>query len=335
MYRYNKKTKRDNPPLQSTRLLDQLRERIRYLHFSINTEKTYVYWARLFIRWHKLRHPGEMGKPEVEAFLKWLANDKGVSSSTHRQALSAILFLYKEVLGSELPWLDEIGRPKARERLPTVLSRTEIEQILSVMDGELALVAKLLYGTGMRLREGLRLRVKDLDFDHRAIIVREGKGGKDRVVMLPDALENPIREQLARARVLWSSDRAAQLPGVSMPYALARKYPRAASTWAWHWVFPSPTLSVDPRSGIKRRHHLYPERLQRAIKKAVSRAGITKPVSAHTLRHSFATHLLSDGYDIRTVQELLGHSDVKTTMIYTHVLKRGGRGVRSPLDACA
>ena len=333
MYRYNKKAKGDRPPLHSIRLLDRLRERIRYLHYSINTEKTYVYWVRFFIRWHKLRHPEEMGKAEVEAFLKWLANDRGVSASTHRQALSAILFLYKEILGTELPWLDEIGRPKARQRLPTVLSRTEVDRILSVMDGELALLAKLLYGTGMRLREGLRLRVKDVDFDRLAIIVREGKGGKDRIVMLPEALETPLREQSTRARFWWSSDRAAGRPGISMPDALARKYPRAASTWAWHWVFPSPTLSTDPRTGIKRRHHLYPERLQRAIKKAVTSTGINKPVSTHTLRHSFATHLLNDGYDIRTVQELLGHADVSTTMIYTHVLNRGGNGVRSPLDA--
>ncbi len=332
MYRYNKKAKDDRPPLKSTRLLDQLRERIRYLHYSISTEKTYVYWVRLFIRWHNLRHPGDMGKTEVESFLMWLANDRRVSAATHRQALSAILFLYKEVLGAELPWLDEIGRPKARERLPTVLSRTEVEQILSVMDGEMALLAKLLYGTGMRLREGLRLRIKDLDFAQRAIIVREGKGGKDRVVMLPETLQTPLRQQLARARAIWSADRAAGMPGVWMPEALARKYPRAASTWAWHWVFPSPTLSVDPRSNVKRRHHAFPERLQRAIRNAVSRAGINKPVSTHTLRHSFATHLLQNGYDIRTVQELLGHADVSTTMIYTHVLNRGGRGVRSPLD---
>lgn len=332
MHRYNKKAKDDRPPLKSTRLLDQLRERIRYLHYSISTEKTYVYWVRLFIRWHKLRHPGDMGKTEVESFLMWLANDRRVSAATHRQALSAILFLYKEVLGAELPWLDEIGRPKARERLPTVLSRTEVEQILSVMDGEMALLAKLLYGTGMRLREGLRLRVKDLDFAQRAIIVREGKGGKDRVVMLPETLQTPLRQQLARARAIWSADRAAGMPGVWMPEALARKYPRAASTWAWHWVFPSPTLSVDPRSNVKRRHHAFPERLQRAIRNAVSRAGINKPVSTHTLRHSFATHLLQNGYDIRTVQELLGHADVSTTMIYTHVLNRGGRGIRSPLD---
>lgn len=335
MYRFNKKAKPARPPLQSTRLLDQLRERIRYLHYSLRTEKTYVYWARSFIRWHKLRHPAEMGKHEVEAYLTWLACQRSVSPSTHRQALSAILFLYKEVLEIELPWLDEIGRPRARERLPTVLSRNEVERMLSLMEGEVGLLARLLYGTGMRLMEGLRLRVKDVDFDRSSIIVREGKGGKDRVVMLPQSLREALHVQLARSRALWAEDRAALLPGVEMPDALARKYPRAAETWTWHWVFPSPTLSTDPRSGIRRRHHLHEERLQRAIRKAVVRADINKPVSVHTLRHSFATHLLQSGYDIRTVQELLGHSDVKTTMIYTHVLKVGGGGVISPLDSAS
>lgn len=332
MYRLNKKAKSDRPPLQSTRLLDQVRERIRYLHYSLRTEKTYVYWVRLFVRWHKIRHPSEMGKPEVEAFLMWLANKREVSPSTHRQALSALLFLYKEVLNIELPWLDEIGRPKVRGRLPTVLSRDEVERLFTFMDGEVALLAKLLYGTGMRLSEGLRLRVKDVDFDRSSIIVREGKGGKDRVVMLPQTLRQALQEQLARSRAAWAEDRAANVPGVEMPDALARKYPCAAETWIWHWVFPSPSLSVDPRSGIRRRHHLYEERLQRAIKKAAARAAIQKPVSVHTLRHSFATHLLQSGYDIRTVQDLLGHADVKTTMIYTHVLKVGGGGVISPLD---
>ena len=296
--------------------------------YSLSIEKTYVYWVRHFVRWHKLRHPAQMGKPEVEAFLSWLASERAVAPATHRQALSALLFLYKDVLGIELPWLDEIGRPKARERLPTVLSRDEVERLLSFLDGEVALLAKLLYGTGMRLNEGLRLRVKDVDFDRRAIIVREGKGGKDRVVMLPQSLRQSLHDQLVRSRALWAADRAAGEPGVEMPDALARKYPRAAASWIWHWVFPSPSLSVDPRSGIRRRHHLYEERLQRAIKKAASRANIHKPVSVHTLRHSFATQLLQSGYDIRTVQELLGHADVKTTMIYTHVLKVGGGGVR-------
>ena len=217
MNRHNKKAKPRRPPLQSTRLFDQLRERIRYLHYSINTEKTYVYWVQMFVRWHKLCHPAQMGKAEVELFLMWLANERGVAPSTHRQALSAILFLYKEVLDIELPWLNEIGRPKARERLPTVLSRDEIGRILAVMDGEIALLAKLLYGTGMRLTEGLRLRVKDVDFDHRSIVVREGKGGKDRVVMLPQVLDGPIREQLVRARAIWSADRTAGRPGVWLP----------------------------------------------------------------------------------------------------------------------
>lgn len=263
----------------------------------------------------------------------WLASERGVSPFTHRQALSAILFLYKEVLDTELPWLDEIGRPKARERLPTVLTPSEIDRILALMGGELALLAKLLYGNGMRLMEGLRLRVKDLDFDHRAIIVREGKGNKDRIVMLPQVLETPLREQLARARALWSADRAAGRPGVWLPDALSRKYSRAAETWAWHWVFPAPNLSVDPRTGVRRRHHLYEERLQRALKKAVTVAGVNKMVSVHTLRHSFATHLLQKGYDIRTVQELLGHANVSTTMVYTHVLNVGGHGAQSPLDS--
>ncbi len=335
MYSFNKKAKPDRPPLQSTRLLDRLRERIRYLHYSLRTEKTYVYWVRSFVHWHKLRHPSEMGKAEVEAYLTWLASQRQVSPSTHRQALSALLFLYKEVLEIELPWLDQIGRPKKRERLPTVLSREEVERILALMEGENGLLARLLYSTGMRLTEGLRLRVKDIDFDRRSIIVREGKGGKDRVVMLPQSLRQALHEQLARSRALWAEDRAANVPGVEMPDALARKYPRAAESWIWHWAFPSPTLSVDPRSGTPRRHHLYEERLQRALKKAVARAGIDKHVSVHTLRHSFATHLLQGGYDIRTVQELLGHSDVSTTMIYTHVLNVGGGGVISPLDSAA
>jgi integron integrase len=320
------------PPLKSVRVLDRLRERIRYLHYSIRTEEAYVYWVRYYIRWHGLRHPEAMGRNEVEAFLSWLANDRRISASTHRQALSALLFLYKEVLDTELPWLAEIGRPAERQRVPVVLSSEEIGRLLAILDGEVALVCRLLYGTGMRLMEALRLRVKDLDFDRRAIVVREGKGAKDRIVMLPDSLARPLHEQLARSRALWSTDRAGKHPGVEMPHALARKYPRAAESWTWHWVFPAANLSVDPRSGIRRRHHLYEQRVQRGLKRAVERAGIAKLVSVHTLRHSFATHLLQSGYDIRTVQELLGHADVSTTMIYTHVLNRGGKGVRSPLD---
>lgn len=323
----------EHPPLQSKRLLDQMRERLRYLHYSLNTEKTYLYWVRWFIRFHGLRHPRDMGQPEVEAFLTMLANERRAAPSTHRQALSAILFLYKEVLAQELPWLQEIGRPVPARRIPSVLTCEEVASVLTLMQGVTGLLAKLLYGTGMRHMEGLSLRVKDIDLDRRVIIVRDGKGGKDRVVMLPRALESALKEQMAASHTLWAADRAAQRPGVYMPHALESKYPRAGQTWAWHWVFASPTLSVDPRSGIERRHHLYEQRLQRALKTAVAHAGIAKPVSVHTLRHSFATHLLQAGTDIRTVQELLGHSDVSTTMIYTHVLKVAAGGTTSPLDA--
>ncbi len=280
------------PPLRAIRLLDQLRERLRYLHYSLRTEQTYLYWVRWFIRYHGVRHPREMGKLEVEAFLTMLANERKVAPSTHRQALSALLFLYKEVLGQNLPWLDEIGRPVPMRRIPAVLTVPEVQRLLDLMEGETGLLARLLYGTGMRLMECLSLRVKDVDFARHAIVVREGKGSKDRVVMLPRSLVDPLQTQLARSRALWEVDRAAQRPGVYLPYALDAKYPRAGQTWAWHWVFPSPTLSVDPRSGIERRHHLFQERLQRALKRTLPMAGIHKPVSVHTLRHSFATHLL-------------------------------------------
>ncbi|GIX23527.1 MAG: integron integrase [Caldimonas sp.] len=320
------------PPLKSTRLLDQLRERIRALHYSLRTEEAYVYWCRAFIRFHRLRHPAEMGGPEVEAFLTWLASERGVSVSTHRQALSALLFLYGKVLGVQLPWMDTIARPQPQRRLPVVLSAQEVATVLALMEGEHRLLAQVLYGTGMRLTEGLRLRVKDIDFAHRAIVVRDGKGGKDRVLMLPRTLEQPLREQLARAHALWVADRQAGRGGVEMPDALARKYPRAGASWPWFWVFPQAQHAVDPRSGVVRRHHLYDQTFQRAFKRALQAAGIHKAATPHTLRHSFATHLLQAGYDIRTVQELLGHSDVSTTMIYTHVLKVGGGGVHSPLD---
>lgn len=320
------------PAPQSTRLLGQLRERLRYLHYSLRTEQNYVYWVRWFIRFHGLRHPREMGKAEVEAFLTMLANERKVSVSTHRQALSALLFLYKEVLGQDLPWLGEIGRPVPKRRIPSVLTVAEVQRLLALLDGEVGLLARLLYGSGMRLMECLSLRVKDVDFARHTIVVREGKGGKDRVVMLPRALAEPLRVQLQRSHALWEADRLAQRPGVYLPHALDSKYPRAGQTWPWHWVFPAPKLSIDPRSGIERRHHLFEERLQRAIKRALPQAGIAKPVSVHTLRHSFATHLLQAGTDIRTVQELLGHSDVSTTMIYTHVLKVAAGGTTSPLD---
>lgn len=323
------------PPLQSSRLLDQVRERIRYLHYSIRTEQAYVQWVRSFVRFHDLRHPAEMGAPEVEAFLSWLAGERKVAVSTHKQALSALVFLYQKVLGLDLPWLNEIGRPKARARLPVVLSVEEVALLLRRIEPEHRLFAHLLYGTGMRILEGARLRVKDVDFGHRALVVREGKGSKDRVVMLPDSLVAPLRRQMAQARLVWLADRQsgqADKGGVHMPDALARKYPRAGASWSWFWVFPQAELSLDPRTGLRRRHHLLEQTFQRGFKRALERTGIAKPATPHTLRHSFATHLLQSGYDIRTVQELLGHADVSTTMVYTHVLKLGGGAVRSPLD---
>jgi integron integrase len=329
------------------RLMDQLREQIRALHYSRRTEQAYEHWVRAYIRFHGLRHPAELGQREVEAFLSYQAAERDASPSTHRQALSALLFLYQKVLRMALPWVSEIGRPRSMRRLPVVLSGDETAALLAALDAARpsreavagkappaphGLLARLLYGTGMRLREATHLRVKDVEFDRRAIIVRHGKGGKDRVVMLPAALERPLREQLQRSHALWAADRAQGLPGVEVPYALERKYPRAGMSWAWHWVFPQAACSTDPRSGIFRRHHLYEGTFQRAFKLALDATGIAKPASPHTLRHSFATHLLQSGYDIRTVQELLGHVDVSTTMIYTHVLRLGGGGVRSPLD---
>lgn len=325
----------ERPPLKSVRLLDQVCERIRYRHYSIRTEEAYVYWVRGFIRFHQLRHPKDMGSAEVTAFLSWLAAERGVAPSTHKQALSALLFLYREVLEIDLPWMNDILRPKDRVRVPTVLSVGEVARLFAALEGPMALLGRLLYGTGLRLMEALRLRVKDVDFERREIVVRAGKGGKDRRVMLPESLAAPLEAQLAHARLIWSQDRERSLPGVFMPDALDRKYPNGGAQWAWFWVWPAPDLSIDPRSGIRRRHHLYEQRLQRAIKQAVLLAGLSKQVSVHTLRHSFATHLLESGYDIRTVQELLGHSDVSTTMIYTHVLNRGGRGVMSPVDRMA
>ncbi len=318
--------------MAGTRLLDQVRERIRYLHYSLRTEQAYVRWIRQFIRATGLRHPRDCGVHEVEAFLSSLANDRKVSASTHRQALHALLFLYKEVLDVDLPWLQEIGRPQARKRIPVVPSTDEVARLLSQLTGELGLLGRLLYGTGLRLSEGLSLRVKDLDFERRLIVVREGKGGKDRVVMMPGSLLVALQAQLDRARELWDRDRAANTAGVWMPDSLGRKYPRAAYSWNWFWVFPAPKVSTDPRTGVIQRHHLFEQRLQRELKRAVSASGIVKPVTVHTLRHSFATHLLQRGTDIRTVQKLLGHSDVSTTMLYTHVLEFAGGGVASPLD---
>jgi integron integrase len=321
------------PPLRAQRLLDQVRERARYLHYSLRTEQAYVHWARAYVRFHGSgRHPREMGAAEVEAFLTWLAAERRVAVATHQQALSALVFLYVKVLGLDVPWLQHIGRPQRKRRLPEVLSPEQVGRLLGLMSGEHALMARLLYGTGLRITEALQLRVKDLDFEHRTLVVRCGKGGKDRALMLPARLVQPLQEQLARARLLWSLDREAGAAGVQMPDALARKYPRAAQAWTWFWVFPQATASRDPRSGLHRRHHLHAESFQRAFARAAAQAGIAARATPHTLRHCFATHLLQNGYDIRTVQDLLGHADVSTTMIYTHVLKVGGGAVRSPLD---
>lgn len=320
-------------PLRSVRVLDQLRERLRLMHYSLRTEEVYAYWLKAFIRFHGIRHPAEMGGPEVEAFLTYLANDRRVSPSTHSQALSALLFFYIKVLGQDLLWLKEIGHPRRHRRLPVVLTVDEVARVFAGLTGEHLLLARLLYGTGLRIAEALQLRVKDVDFGLCALTVREGKGAKDRVVMLPQSLTAALREQLAQARLVWAGDVEAGTTGVEMPHALDRKYPRMGASWPWFWVFPQDHHSTDPRSGVVRRHHLYDQTFQRAFKRAVEQAGVAKPATPHTLRHCFATHLLQAGYDIRTVQELLGHADVSTTMIYTHVLKLGGGAVRSPLDS--
>lgn len=314
-------------------LIEAVRERIRYRHYSYRTEEAYVGWVRRFVAFHGRRHPRELGAAEMEAFLNHLANDRDAAASTHNQALSALLFLYSDVLGVELPWLCDIARPKRPRRLPVVLTRQEVRDVLARIDGCPGLMATLLYGTGMRLMERARLRVKDVDLARGEIVVRHGKGGKDRVTMVPRALADPLRRQLAHARLAWQDDRARGTPGVELPGALAAKYPKAGESWGWFWVFPAAKPSRDPRTGVQRRHHLHEETVQRAVKRAVRAAGVAKPATTHTLRHAFATHLLESGYDIRTIQELLGHRDVATTMIYTHVLNRGGHGVTSPLDA--
>lgn len=314
------------------KLLDQLRDAIRLKHYSYSTEKTYVHWAKRYILFHNKRHPAEMGATDVEAFLTHLAKDENVSASTQNQALNALLFLYRNVLQIDLPVPLHALRAKRSEHLPTILSKDEVARVLSGMQGLHLLMAKLLYGCGLRLMECMRLRVKDIDFEQSQIIVREGKGEKDRATMLPASLVQPLKEQIAFVRKLHEQDILQGFGSVELPFALSRKYPSADKELGWQYVFPSDRLSTDPRSGIIRRHHLDPSGLQRAVRATVKLAKIDKPVSPHTFRHCFATHLLEAGYDIRTVQELLGHKDVKTTMIYTHVLNRGPKAVLSPLD---
>ena len=318
---------------EAPRLLDRVRDRLRLKHYSLRTETAYLGWIKRYILFHGKRHPADMGKAEAEAFLSSLAVERNVSASTQSQALSALLFLYREVLALELPWLDDVTRAKKPVRLPTVLTRAETLALLEkIENAELHLIVSLLYGSGLRLLEGLRLRVKDVELERNEIVVREGKGGKDRVTMIPLQLVEPLRAQIARTKAVHEADLARGKGEVWLPDALAVKYPNAARALGWQYVFPAAGFSTDPRSGEVRRHHVDEKRVQRAVKQAAARAGIVKPVSPHTLRHSFATHLLEGGYDIRTVQELLGHADVSTTMIYTHVLNKGGRGVKSPLD---
>lgn len=314
------------------RLLDVVRDRIRTRHYSLRTETAYTNWIKRFILFHNKRHPRDMGGVEVEAFLTSLAVERNVSASTQNQALAALLFLYREVLQIDLPWMQDVVRAKRPRHLPTVLTRPEVIAVLEHIDARFELVGKLLYGTGMRLMECVRLRVKDVDFAMHQVTVRNGKGGKDRVTMLPQSLAEPLRAHLAFRRTLFDQDRKDGRAEVWMPDALSVKFPNASREWSWQYVFVAQGFSVDPRSGIKRRHHIDEKEIQRQVRLAAQRSGVAKPVSPHVFRHSFATHLLEGGYDIRTVQELLGHEDVSTTMIYTHVLNRGGRGVKSPLD---
>lgn len=319
--------------MEKPRLLDRLRDKIRFKHYSIRTEKAYLDWNKRFILFHNKKHPRTMGKQEVEQFLTYLAVNGRVASSTQNQALSAILFMYKEVLKIELPWLDGVTRAKRPEKLPLVFSKKEIHTLLAHLDGIYWIMAHLLYGAGLRLMECLRLRVKDIDFDMNQITVRDGKGKKDRVTMLPEIVKLHLQKHLEKVKIIHKRDLSDGYGEVYLPFALERKYPRANKEWGWQYAFPSGKRSLDPRSNKTRRHHINEQSLQRTVKKAIRTAKLVKPGSCHTLRHSFATHLLEAGYDIRTVQELLGHKDIRTTMIYTHVLNKGGQGVISQSDS--
>ena len=325
---------RESPPALAPRpkLVDVMRECMRTRRMSLRTEKTYINWVRRYIRFHGGCHPRQMGAAELTEFLSHLATDQHVAPSTQNQALQAVLFLYRTVLEIELPWLSDVVRAPIRQRVPVVLTRDEVARVLEAFPPGQRLIARLLYGTGMRLGECLQLRVKDVDFQRQEVVVRSGKGDKDRVTMLPQLLAPELSEHLRRLHAWYLAERRAGRPGVSLPHALAHKYPNASRGWPWQFVFPARALCMDPYSGQPVRHHVHPKSMQRAMQQAVRTARIAKPASCHTLRHSFATHLIEAGYDIRTVQELLGHSDVSTTMIYTHVLNRGGRGVLSPLD---
>ncbi len=320
------------PRTDAPRLLDRVHEAVRIRHYSRRTEKAYTGWIRRFVLFHGKRHPDEMGEAEITAFLSDLATRRRVAASTQNQALSALLFLYRDVLGHDLPWLDGIVRAKRPQRVPVVLSRAEVRALLERLHGTSWLAASLLYGAGLRLLEALRLRVKDVDSQRNEITVRRGKGAKDRRTLMPGSLKRPLATHLERVHRQHAADLASGAGSVALPDAVASKYPRAAWEWGWQWVFPATRSYRDRETGQRRRHRLHESVVQRAVKRAAREAGLTKPATCHTLRHSFATHLLEDGYDIRTIQELLGHKDLATTMIYTHVLNKGGRAVKSPLD---
>ncbi len=318
--------------MENKKLIDQIRERLRVKHYSIRTEKTYIDWVKSYIRFFNYRHPSEMGASEVQRFLNYLATEKNVAAATQNQALNALHFLYHEVLDQPFGEMEKLVWAKKPARLPVVLSKQETARLLSHLDGIYLLMAQLLYGAGLRLMECIRLRIKDVDFDLNQIVVRDGKGAKDRVTMLPQNVQPALKLQMRKAYIQHKQDLLDGFGTVYLPYALAKKYPNAEKELGWQYVFPATRLSVDPRSGKKQRHHFSEAMLQRKVKEAAQKAGILKPATCHTLRHSFATHLLENGYDIRTVQELLGHKNVTTTMIYTHVLNRGGMAVNSPLD---
>src|SRR3984885_42380 len=313
-------------------LFEVMREKIRTRHLALRTEQAYLHWVRRYVKFHGRRHPRDMGAPEVEAFLSHLAVDAKVGAATQNQALQALLFLYRQVLDVELPWLENVIRASRPRRLPVVLSTTEVRSVLAQLDGTCWLIANLLYGSGLRLMEAHRLRVKDLVLERGEVIVRDAKGGKDRVTVLPDSLLASLREHLSKSYDRFGRQRRLGEPGVSLPTAFARKYPRAAAQWGWQWVFPANSLCQDAYTGLPTRHHQHQKIVQRAVQCAVRKAQILQPASCHTFRHCFATHLLQAGCDIRTVQELLGHADVRATMMYTHVLGRGAMGVKSPLD---
>ncbi len=314
------------------KLLDQVRGELRKRHYSLRTEEAYIGWIRSFIRYHGIRHPREMGKEEVEGFLSHLAVGRKVAAATQNQALSALLFLYRDVLGITLEWLDNVVRAKRPAKLPVVLTREEVMAIISKLHGQNWIAVMLMYGAGLRLLECLQLRIKDIDFGYRRIVVREGKGNKDRITILPQAVEDRLKLHLEEVKIQHEKDLKGRAGYVILPKRLERKYPHANRQWIWQWVFPATRHFQDPSSNRRFRHHLHETVLQKAVKEAASRAGLAKRITCHTFRHSFATHLLEEGYDIRTIQELLGHRDVTTTMIYTHVLNRGGKCVRSPLD---